>query len=75
MSAPYSNLKVDTRAVQNWEGFWLVLVINMIFDFSFAATAENQATYSIVHREVYNKIYPLSAYYLSELMISVPMHN
>lgn len=71
MSAPYSNIQFDTKAVQNWEGFWLIFVINFVFHFIYSAISIYQVTFSVVHREVHNKVYPLSAYYLSELMISV----
>ncbi|XP_022162902.1 protein scarlet-like [Myzus persicae] len=71
ISAPFSNLKLDTNAVQNWEGFWLIFVINYVFHFSYSAISTYQVKFAIVHREVHNKVYPLSAYYMSELMIVV----
>lgn len=70
-STPYANLKFDTKAVQNWEGFWLCLVINTVFQFSYSAISIHQIKFSVVHREVSNKIYSLSAYYVSELIILV----
>lgn len=71
ISSPYANLQFDTKAVQNWEGFWLCLVINTIFQFSYSTIAVHQIKFSIVHREVSNKVYSLSAYYISELIILV----
>lgn len=71
ISSPYSNIQFDMNAVQNWEGFWLIFVINFVFHFSFSAISIYQVTFSVVHREVHNKVYPLSAYYVSELIISV----
>ncbi|XP_060853395.1 protein scarlet-like [Rhopalosiphum padi] len=68
-SSPYANLQFDTKAVQNWQGFWLCLVINTVFQFSYSAIATHQIKFSVAHREVSNKIYSLSAYYVSELII------
>lgn len=70
-SSPYANLQFDTKAVQNWQGFWLCLVINIVFQFSYSAIAIHQIKFSVVHREVSNKVYSLSAYYVSELIILV----
>ncbi|KAL5236302.1 hypothetical protein ACI65C_003712 [Semiaphis heraclei] len=68
-SSPYANLQFDTKAVQNWQGFWLCLVINIVFQFIYSAIATHQIKFSVVHREVSNKVYSLSAYYVSELII------
>ncbi|XP_022169227.1 protein scarlet-like [Myzus persicae] len=68
-SSPYANLQFDTKAVQNWQGFWLCLVINTVFQFSYSAIATHQIKFSVVHREVSNKVYSLSAYFVSELII------
>ncbi|KAE9544331.1 hypothetical protein AGLY_001510 [Aphis glycines] len=68
-SSPYANLQFDTKAVQNWQGFWLCLVINIVFQFSYSAIATHQIKFSVVHREVSNKVYSLSAYYVSEMII------
>ncbi|VVC31665.1 ABC transporter-like,P-loop containing nucleoside triphosphate hydrolase,AAA+ ATPase domain,ABC [Cinara cedri] len=69
-STPYVNLQFDTKAVQNWEGFWLCLVINTVFQFSYSAIPLHQIKFSVVHREVSNKVYSLSAYYISELIVN-----
>eukprot|EP00102_Acyrthosiphon_pisum_P025404 XP_016662614.1 PREDICTED: protein scarlet isoform X2 [Acyrthosiphon pisum] len=69
ISTPYTNLQLDTKAVQNWEGFWLLLVITYVFHFEYYAIGTYEVKFSIVHREVHNKLYPLSAYYISEFMI------
>lgn len=74
-SSPYANLQFDTKAVQNWEGFWLCLVINTVFQFSYAAISVHQTKFSVVHREVSNNVYSLSAYYVSELIIFVSIVN
>ncbi|XP_060864829.1 protein scarlet-like [Metopolophium dirhodum] len=71
LSAPFYNLQIDTKAVQNWEGFWFLFVISFLYNFSYSGIATYQVKFSIVHRDVYNKVYPLSAYYISELMIVV----
>ncbi|KAF0761523.1 protein scarlet-like [Aphis craccivora] len=68
-ASPYANLQFDTKAVQNWQGFWLCLVINIVFQFSYSAIATHQIKFSVVHREVSNKVYSLSAYYVSEIII------
>jgi len=75
MSAPFSNLKFDTKAVQNWEGFWLIFVINFVFHFSYSAISMYQVTFSVVHREVHNSVYPLSVYYMSEFLIVVSVRE
>ncbi|XP_025207194.1 protein scarlet-like [Melanaphis sacchari] len=69
-SSPYANLQFDTKAVQNWEGFWLCLVINIVFQFSYSVISIHQTKFSVVHREVSNKVYSLSAYYVSELILT-----
>ncbi|KAL4092517.1 hypothetical protein QTP88_027016 [Uroleucon formosanum] len=66
---PYANLQFGTKAVQNWQGFWLCLVINTVFQFCYSAIATHQIKFSVVHREVSNKVYSLSAYYVSEIII------
>ncbi|XP_027845081.2 protein scarlet-like [Aphis gossypii] len=71
ISAPFANLQFDTKAVQNWEGFWLIFVINFIFHFSYSAIPSYQIKFAIVHREIHNKVYSLSAYYVSEMLIVV----
>ncbi|XP_050533144.1 protein scarlet-like [Daktulosphaira vitifoliae] len=68
---PYSNLKFDTKAVQNWQGFWFCLVINSIFHASYGAMYAHNENFSIVHREISNKLYSLSAYYVAEIIIMV----
>ncbi|XP_001942858.2 protein scarlet [Acyrthosiphon pisum] len=68
-ASPYANLQFDTKAVQNWQGFWLCLTINTVFQFSYSAIATHQIKFSVVHREVSNKVYSLSAYYVSEIII------
>ncbi|XP_026807078.1 protein scarlet-like isoform X2 [Rhopalosiphum maidis] len=71
ISAPFANLQFDTKAVQNWEGFWLIFVINYVFHFSYSAIPLYQVKFAIVHREIHNKVYPLSTYFLSELVIAI----
>ncbi|CAI6363772.1 unnamed protein product [Macrosiphum euphorbiae] len=68
-ASPYANLQFDTKAVQNWQGFWLCLTINTVFQFSYSAIATHQIKFSVVHREVSNKVYSLSAYYVSEIIL------
>lgn len=71
VATPYANLQFDTKAVQNWEGFWLCLVINTVFQLNYSAISTHQIKFSVVHREISNKVYSLSAYYVSELIILV----
>jgi len=42
-----------------------------VFQFSYSAISTHQIKFSVVHREVSNKVYSLSAYYVSELIILV----
>ncbi|VVC40125.1 Hypothetical protein CINCED_3A015275 [Cinara cedri] len=71
LSFPYANLQFDTKAVQNWEGHWLVFIINFVFHFSFSGIAFYQQKLSTVHREIHNKLYPLSVHFISELLIMI----
>ncbi|XP_025410362.1 protein scarlet-like [Sipha flava] len=71
MSAPFGNLRFDTKAVQNWEGFWLNFVITTVFTFTYSAVTKFQERFSVVHREIHNEVYSLSVYYVSELIIAV----
>jgi hypothetical protein len=76
MSAPFGNLRFDTKAVQNWEGFWLNFVITTVFTFTYSAVTKFQERFSVVHREIHNEVYSLSVYYVSELIIAVSgYHN
>lgn len=71
VSIPYSNVIFDTKFVQNWQGFWFSLITNSIFQFCYTSIISHQVEFSVVHREVSNKIYALSAYYISQIVISV----
>jgi hypothetical protein len=71
MSAPFGNLRFDTKAVQNWEGFWLNFVTTSVFTFAYSAVTKFQERFSVVHREIHNEVYSLSVYYVSELIIAV----
>lgn len=70
------NLKFDTKAVQNWQGFWFSLTTNSIFQYCYTSIITYQTEFSVVHREVSNGIYSLSVYYISQIIITVCIgHN
>lgn len=75
LSTPYLNLKFDTLAVQNWQGFWFSLTTNSIFQFCYTSIITYQSEFTIIHREVSNDIYALSAYYTSQIVITVCLHT
>lgn len=63
---------MDTNASQNYEGFWFEFAINIVFGFSYyPISCAFKNNFSVIHREVHNDLYPLSAYFFSELIISV----
>ncbi|XP_050436073.1 protein scarlet-like [Adelges cooleyi] len=68
---PYSNLQYDTKAVQNWQGFWFCLVINSVFHFSYGAMYTHNKYFTVVHREISNKLYSLSAHYTAEKIVMI----
>jgi len=65
------NLKFDTKAVQNWQGFWFSLTTNSIFQYCYTSIITYQVEFPVVHREVSNNIYALSVYYISQIVITV----
>lgn len=71
ISSPFANLQFDTQAVQNWEGFWLMLVINCLYHFNYSTIPIYLVKFAIIHREIHNEVYSLSAYYIAELIIMV----
>uniref|UniRef100_A0A2S2Q7P3 Protein scarlet n=1 Tax=Sipha flava TaxID=143950 RepID=A0A2S2Q7P3_9HEMI len=70
LSMPYLNLKFDVKAVQNWQGFWLCLMTNSIFQYCYTSIITYQTEFSVVHREISNNIYALSVYYISQIIIT-----
>lgn len=70
LSTPYLDLKFDTKAVQNWQGFWFSLITNSIFQYCYTSIITYQAEFPVVHREVSNNIYALSVYYISQIVIT-----
>ncbi|XP_050436668.1 protein scarlet-like [Adelges cooleyi] len=70
-STPYANLKFDTKAVQNWQGFWFSFTINSMFQYCYSSIITYQLEFPIVHREVSNSIYSLSAFYVSEIVMTL----
>ncbi|XP_050533547.1 protein scarlet-like isoform X2 [Daktulosphaira vitifoliae] len=71
IATPYGNLMFDTSAVQNWQGFWFSFTINSMFQFCYSSIITYHKEFPIIHREVSNKIYYLSAFYVSEVLISL----
>lgn len=65
------DLKFDTKAVQNWQGFWFSLTTNSIFQYCYTSIITYQVEFPVVHREVSNNIYALSVYYISQIVITV----
>lgn len=75
LSTPYMDLKFDTKAVQNWQGFWFSLITNSIFQYCYTSVITYQTEFPVVHREVSNNIYALSVYYISQIIITVCVKN
>ncbi|XP_025203991.1 protein scarlet-like isoform X2 [Melanaphis sacchari] len=71
LSTPYMNLKFDTKAVQNWQGFWFSLITNSIFQYCYTSIITYQVEFPVIHREVSNNIYALSVYYISQIVITL----
>ncbi|XP_050436888.1 protein scarlet-like [Adelges cooleyi] len=71
ISTPYANLKFDTKAVQNWQGFWFSFTLYSMFHYWYSSMIAYQLEFPIVHREVSNSIYSLSAFYVSEIVITL----
>lgn len=71
ISSPYSNTTFDSRAVQNLEGFWLTVILNCLVNHIHSSIPKYYVQLSIIHRDVHNEVYSLSAYYVSEVIVMV----
>lgn len=74
ISTPYANLQIDQNIVQNLENFWINFVYCSVFLFGYTGLNVYQINISIIHREISNKLYLPSAYYVSELVLSVSIN-
>lgn len=71
LSSPIANTSYDSRSVQNFEGFLFMFVINSFIRIFYTTIPTYHVQFSIIHREIHNGVYSLSAYYVSELIVMV----
>lgn len=71
ISSPTAKTAFDSRTVQNVEGFFFMFIINTVMRIFNTSIPTYLIQFSIVHREIHNGLYSLSAYYVAELILMV----
>lgn len=75
ISSPYASVTLDSRAVQNLEGFWFMIILNSLVSTIHSSIPKYHIQFSIIHRDIHNEVYSLSAFYVSELIITVRIRD